>query len=885
MPRSRRTLAAALTALTVAAAAAAIQTTASATPPLPPGTTYTVTVGAAGPNNYSTDSPASPFIDKDGTFHTQESASLYGATDPRVWLFDTGTNFDDGALDSGLDNAVNPNNSQDENNNTTWRCNNSPTGLSATPAPPTSTYTQPNYCDLIGTWVDPDTGDWIGLVHNEFTPSPFMDAVHYDSIDYAKSTDQGHTWTITGHAITSPFSTQRGDTVAFPNQTYYFGDGDPRLFVDTASGYFYVYYSAAVLDKFGGGGTWNRLEFVARAPLSGKMAAGSWSKWYNGAWSQPGIGGKESDLVPVDASNPNGYTPTTMDYNPANTGPFEDQVTSGKLPGQSPLLYMNVTYDAYLGLYIAGANPENTSAAPAHAEPLFATDNLATQKWYQISDTGSTLYQDYWYHWFVDSVNRSSGTIVGKTFRSYCDFGCPSGGAEYRNVTIDSTTPAAPPVDPSKTYQIGSGSGRILAQVSGSSATTSIASPTGSTLEAWAFTSDGDGSYTIANAATGQLLGVDSTATANRAWGTRPTATTQGTGGPTVGQQWFFVKNTDASSAPLGSYRLVNRYSGLALGMSSDSTRLAETTPPRYWTDTLGGSVGGTRSDAEQTLSFMAVGTATAVNLALNKPATAQSNEAGHPASLAVDGDPSNNSYWAAGPYSQWWQVDLQGLYNVNNVAVTTYNDGTRYYQYNIQASTDGATWTTIATKNTTAVATSAGDSYPVNVQARYLRVNMTYNSANTSVHIDNFVASGTAAATNLNGTHTIVASGKALDDPNSSRTAGTQLITWPPGGTSNQNWVFTQQPDGSYQIANGLSQLCMEVSGGATTAGAAVIQSTCTGSNSQHWIVTPLTGGGYTIASQKSGLLLTTASITTDGSTVTQQADTGSATQHWAVN
>ena len=95
---------------------------------------------------------------------------------------------------------------------------------------------------------------------------------------------------------------------------------------------------------------------------------------------------------------------------------------------------------------------------------------------------------------------------------------------------------------------------------------------------------------------------------------------------------------------------------------------------------------------------------------------------------------------------------------------------------------------------------------------------------------------------------------------------------------------MFTRQADGSYQIVNAESNLCMDVSGASTAAGAQVIQWTCHGSGNQRWIVTPLSGGGYTIASQSSGLLLTTAS-NADGSPVTQQPETGSALQHWAID
>jgi hypothetical protein len=694
---------------------------------------YSIEVGPAKSHRFTSDTPAYPIIDKDGTFYAQQAAALYGLNDPRHWRFFSGTNYDDAAPNSTLNNWADPVNPVDKNSDTTWRCNNSPTGVESTSAPQPTGYSQPNYCDLMGMWVDPDTGAWIGLVHNEFTPKPFGDGMHYDSVDYAKSTDQGRTWDIVGHVLTSPYSTKRDDREAFPNQTYKYGDGDQRLFVDTASGYFYVYYGSSVIDKPGGGGAIHRLEHVARAPISGKMATGTWRKWYNGSWSEPGVGGRESNIVPVDADNPNGYTDPADDYKPTNPGSVSQQLAAGTLPAQSPLLYMSVAYNAHLGLYIAGANPFNPNDSK-HAEPYYVTDDLSTQKWRKIGDTGSALYGDYWYHWYADSVNASSGNIVGKTFRNYCEYNCPSGAAEYRNITIESGEPADPPVDPSKTYRISSAGGLALAQVAGSSATTSVDGRKGSDLAAWAFTSNGDGSYRITNAATGQALGIDSGISTSRAWGTKPTVFSYRAG---VGQQWFFIKNTSSAT-----YRLVNRYSGLVLAMSADARRRVETTPPRYWSSTTANSIGGHRKPSEQTLTLTAVGTSPAeADVALFKPTSAQSEQDGNTADLAVDDDP--DTYWSADPSPQWWQVDLLRVYSLDQVAITNYADGSRYYKYTVRASTDGINWTTIATKDTETVATKAGDSYPVDVKARYLRVDLTYNSANSGVHITNFTASG----------------------------------------------------------------------------------------------------------------------------------------------
>ncbi|MEV4560308.1 RICIN domain-containing protein [Kitasatospora sp. NPDC049285] len=820
----RRPLVAALASTVLAASAATL--TAPAASAAPSGS-FTVTVGAKGSYTHPTDTPAVPYLDKDGTFYFQQSAALYGSTEARYWDFFTGTDFDTASRSAAISNAVNPANSSDKNNDTTWRCNNSPTGLTATAATGSTSYSQKNFCDLSGMWVDPDTGDWYGLVHNEFTPQPFGDGLHYDAIDYAVSTDQGRTWTIKDHVITSPFSTTRGDTTAFPNQTYYYGDGDQRLLVDTASGYFYVFYGSRVVDKSGG---WKAFyEHVARAPISGKMAPSSWQKWYDGAWSEPGAGGRESNMVPVDSTNTTGYTPVSGEYKPSTAGTAAQQIAAGQMAPTSPLFVMDVTYDAYLGLYIG--EPQAVDQSGNAPQQYYATDDLASQKWYLIGDTGS-YHTASWYRWFLDGANRTSNQIVGKSFRSYCAFGC-SGGAsgEYLNVTLDSTAPAAAPVDVTKSYRIANGAGRVLAQASGGSAATSAASPTGSALESWNFAANGDGSYKIANASTGQLLGVDSSAVAGRAWGAKPVVTAQGTGGPTVGQQWFVIAGKTTAGAATGSFKLVNRYSGLVLGLSADSARLAETTPVRDWTNSTGNAVGGARTGAEQALTLTATGSAPET-VAVANPG-AQSTKVNTAVSLQLSATDSANKALT------WSATGLPAGLSISSAGLVT---GTP----------------TTAGSSTVTVTASSGTA-----------------SGSTS-----FTWSVNPA---LAGSHTLTISGKALDDPNHSTTQGTQLVTWTANGGANQSWTLTAQADGSYQISNNESTLCMDVDGGSTTAGAKIIQWACTGGTNQHWTVTAASGGGYKVASVKSGLLLTTAS-TSDGALVTQQADTGSALQRWTI-
>ncbi len=128
-----------------------------------------------------------------------------------------------------------------------------------------------------------------------------------------------------------------------------------------------------------------------------------------------------------------------------------------------------------------------------------------------------------------------------------------------------------------------------------------------------------------------------------------------------------------------------------------------------------------TNVSADHTIK--AVFSAVSPSIALNKPSSCQSFETGNDASRANDSDPSNNSYWAASPWPQWWQVDLGDLYDINTIIIRNYVDGYRNYQYNIQASTDNVNFTTVATKTNSNIATDAGDNYSVNAKARYLKV------------------------------------------------------------------------------------------------------------------------------------------------------------------
>ena len=129
-------------------------------------------------------------------------------------------------------------------------------------------------------------------------------------------------------------------------------------------------------------------------------------------------------------------------------------------------------------------------------------------------------------------------------------------------------------------------------------------------------------------------------------------------------------------------------------------------------------------------------------NLATGKPVTASAGtHSSHTPEMANDGDIDINGYWGAGPYPQWWQVDLTRTHTIDKVHMINYWLGNRCYQYTIDISVDGENYRKIVDRsdNTeTAMPEGVVHRFPP-TQARYIRVNMLKNSVNSGVHIVEF--------------------------------------------------------------------------------------------------------------------------------------------------
>ena len=123
------------------------------------------------------------------------------------------------------------------------------------------------------------------------------------------------------------------------------------------------------------------------------------------------------------------------------------------------------------------------------------------------------------------------------------------------------------------------------------------------------------------------------------------------------------------------------------------------------------------------------------------------------------------------------------------------------------------------------------------------------------------------------------VGSGKCLDVPNISTTAGTQLDIWDCNGGSNQIWTSTSS--GQLTVYSGSSQMCLDAYANQTTPGTKVEIWSCNGGANQQWTL----NSNGTITGVQSGLCLdVTGASTADGALVELWTCNGGSNQQWTL-
>lgn len=120
----------------------------------------------------------------------------------------------------------------------------------------------------------------------------------------------------------------------------------------------------------------------------------------------------------------------------------------------------------------------------------------------------------------------------------------------------------------------------------------------------------------------------------------------------------------------------------------------------------------------------------------------------GHGAELAIDG--SRDTFWQSIPsggegsgykynrmydHNRYIDIALQELTHLSEIRIFNKTDGS-YNNYYIYASSDGVNYQKIVSKTSNDVATEEGDSYTVDVDAAFLRLNMAYNSGSFATNL-----------------------------------------------------------------------------------------------------------------------------------------------------
>ncbi|MCZ8518382.1 MULTISPECIES: RICIN domain-containing protein [Paenibacillus] len=374
-----------------------------------------------------------------------------------------------------------------------------------------------------GLWIVPESGRFYTTVHVEFNYGSWRNQgytgpiQHFRRIGVAYSDDHGRTWTYQGDIITSQHPTNPSSG-AYPDDSYNYGVGDQKLFVDLAGGYYYVYYQTAWLSK----NQDNRQSQikVARSPLGSNMAPGSWKKYFNGSWNEPGIGGQDSVALPGNVND------------------------SGV-----------VVWNSYLNKYMAITNGDGGGN-------IAIASDLNKQDWSSLGRFADRS-RIQWYNFPVDSSNARDRMIVGKTFRLYSAQNNYDGiPTKYMDVTIESDD-REQKFEQNAFYRIiNQNSGKALELLNGAGQNIIQWDIGGDEkyYQQWKIQETGKGFYNIINRQSNRAMAVDGGYNNNFANGKEVIQWEYGNW--ILDQQWTIM---DIGS---GRYRLINNNSQKSLGIA-----------------------------------------------------------------------------------------------------------------------------------------------------------------------------------------------------------------------------------------------------------------------------------------------------------------------------
>jgi hypothetical protein len=162
-------------------------------------------------------------------------------------------------------------------------------------------------------YQDPSSGMRLMFIHIERYPTGNPRGGSYASIGLARSTDGGKSWSFLGQIFTQnltydQFKSDPGrcgtDTESRQYGVVNTSFGQYVIRTEGGVPYFYIYGSDTQAPPAGSDVPCPVSFAVARAPVSQVVSAAArgtvsgWSKYFDGSWDEPGLGGRSTDVWP-----------------------------------------------------------------------------------------------------------------------------------------------------------------------------------------------------------------------------------------------------------------------------------------------------------------------------------------------------------------------------------------------------------------------------------------------------------------------------------------------------------------------------------------------------------------------------------------------------------
>jgi hypothetical protein len=210
--------------------------------------------------------------------------------------------------------------------------------------------------------------------------------------------------------------------------------------------------------------------------------------------------------------------------------------------------------------------------------------------------------------------------------------------------------------------------------------------------------------------------------------------------GSTTAAQTTTITNGGTSAATIGSIAATGDFAqtntcGTSLAVGASCTISVTFTPTAAGARTGSVTVTSNAVNSPTTISLSGNGIGTTTNVALHQPTSSSADQGGFPSANATDGDA--NTYWesANNAFPQWVQVDLGQAISIGKVVLKLPPStawGARTQTLSVQGSTNGTSFTTLASGTYSFDPNNGGNSVTITFTTateRYVRINVTANT------------------------------------------------------------------------------------------------------------------------------------------------------------